>query len=849
MLRASTGFTVVKTLLSHYRYHPWQSLFLMTGLVAGVALWAAVQLINAEAIASYETANRVSGASIAWRIQGSTSQGVPAEDYIDLRRAGFTSLFPVIEEQVRLENGGSLRIFASDLLALPGAGGARADAGDRWLDLIQPPYSMTLSAGAAKNLGAAEGEPLRLRSGQSLPPVTIDTSTPAGETAFMDIAAARTLFPQYAELDVFSYLATGALSETELNALAAALPTGLRLQRDTTVPDLKELTASLHQHLDALGLLAFVVGTFIVFSAQRFALIYRQQTFSVLLDLGVSFRWLMGAVLAETVVWSIAGTSIGLGVGYFIALTLLPEVAATLSNLYGASMPAQLLLRPDTIGVAWLLSLSGLILAVTVPVLSRIVGNKKVSRFRSTVPVDIVGLGLGLLMCITGGATLAQGLVDPTQGFLAIGLTLLGTALLLPAVLRRGLSFWSPAAIDPGRDGGGDRVRLFRRWLAAEASVQLPALRPAMMALLLSLSAAGGIELMVGSFRTALEDWLESRLSADIFIAPTQTSGPHIATDSIVTNLIASGLETGWLVAAHQRTGIETRWLNRPTQIRGFDVSAPDSKSLPLADGSLSNWLAYDAASRQPLPVLVNEQASYLRGLKPGDAIVVDNGSEAVHMRIEGIVHDYGNAEFALYLPAAAMQSAWPNAEGLGTSLWLNPERSDSEALATAALDQAGIPAAQWLLQNDLRTMSLNIFDRTFAVTAALNVLTLLIAGVALLAALLGLMSQRLPELALWRALGLSRIEIALLTMVPVIAMALLTWLLSIPLGIALAWALVNRLNIVSFGWSMPLELEWLPFVQLGLLSFGVVVGALALVQVRLGRQLSGAINQLGADT
>ncbi|WP_416399126.1 FtsX-like permease family protein [Allohahella sp. A8] len=841
MLNVQPGLTVVRTLLSHYRYHPWQSLFLLTGLVAGVALWAAVQLINAEAKASYESANRVAGSSIAWRVVSSRQLGVPVSVYVDLRRAGFHSLFPVIEEQVALEAGGSLRIFASDLLALPQIARADLGVGSRWLRLIQPPYSMLLSTAAADRLATESGARLRLRNGRLLPPLSIDTASPAGEAAFMDIAAARSLFPQYERTDTVGYLASSSLDQAQLAALSAALPEGLRLQRDTTAPDLRALSASLHQHLDALGFLAFVVGTFIVFSAQRFALVYRQKTFTVLTDLGVSFRWLMLGVLAETLVWSLVGTCLGLLSAYVLAQALLPEFAATLNSLYGAPLSTQLLLRIETVTVAWLLSLSGLLLAVAVPVLLKMsAGRHKPSHSRTGIYWGFPAFGL--LMCITGGAMLFSGIDSSNEGFLAIGLGLLGAALLLPALLHQSFAMKSQRQVEHGKK---KNQRLLKRWRAAEGVAQLPSLQPAMMALLLALSAAGGIELMISSFRSALENWLENRLSADLFITLDQTP----AMNAVLQEVISSGRESGWLASVHHRITSETHWQGRPTQVRGLDPAAPDTSTLMLAKGTLDNWRSYSGEpSQQILPVLINEQASYLRQLNVGDQIAVDNGERLVPMRIEGVFYDYGNSQFALFLPAAAMRNSWPQVTVAGASLWLNPDRADSLEQATAAIVQAGIPTAQWFRQDDVRTLSLKIFDRTFLITAALNVLTLLIAGTALLAALLGLMSQRLPQFALWRALGLSHLEIARLIMTPVATMTGLTWLVSIPLGMGLAWALVNRLNLVSFGWSMPLNIEITPFLHLGILSMSLVVVSLAFVHARLSRQIASAVNELGAD-
>ncbi len=138
------------------------------------------------------------------------------------------------------------------------------------------------------------------------------------------------------------------------------------------------------------------------------------------------------------------------------------------------------------------------------------------------------------------------------------------------------------------------------------------------------------------------------------------------------------------------------------------------------------------------------------------------------------------------------------------------------------------------------------ISDSTVVLTAALNSLTLVVAAIALLASLLAIMQERLPEFAQWRALGLNTREQFLIICSPLLIFVVIAWLLAIPLGAVLSWLLIQKLNIVSFGWSMPMLWKMAPAWQLGGLVLVIVIVTLVLSLLQLRRRLPDALAELG---
>ena len=100
------------TLMRHYRRHPVQALFLLTGIIVANVLLAGTLLINAQARVSYDEGELyVSEAPIGQIHHQDRSQIIDESDYIRLRRQGFDMLAPMLRQITRTENGQSLELL------------------------------------------------------------------------------------------------------------------------------------------------------------------------------------------------------------------------------------------------------------------------------------------------------------------------------------------------------------------------------------------------------------------------------------------------------------------------------------------------------------------------------------------------------------------------------------------------------------------------------------------------------------------------------------------------------------------------------------------------------------------
>jgi putative ABC transport system permease protein len=842
MSTGSRGFTwVLKALLSHYWRHYWQTIFLLVGLVAGVGLWSAVQIINQHAEKSYSEARSMLGADASYWIRSRSELGVAQQFYIELRRAGFRQVYPLIEAEVSTQQGIPLSIIATDLFALPGnwleTGGIDigTDQAVDWLKFAQSPYQSWIPEQIARELGLEQGDELMLRDGRKLPPALVQSRTQQGRKILMDIGAALSLTGAVN----FSYLGVAQISLTRLNELKLLLPAELELVENQQHLDLAQLTESLHTHLTAMSLLSFAVGLFIVFNAVRFSLWYRRETFLNLRLMGVGLSVLISVILVETLAWSIIGTAGGLFLGTQLGQFLLPGLSASLHSLYGATLSAIINLEPVTLIQAWLITLGGLLWALAWPLYRQLQDNfltedSSVKFRRAEVAGNrhLIQSAIGLLLI---AAVLYPYLDSANVGFVVLGLLLFGAAWLLPGLLTLGIGMVT--RLTPGNS-------LLVRWMVSDGWSQLPAMRTAMMALLLAMTANLGVGTLIDSFRTAFVDWLEVRQSADIYVR-----GSHID----YRKLLDSENSSQWLLDSHARIGVTTRWQGRPTLLRGADTGAPDSLVFPLAqwlgdspNDALRSW------RNETNTILANEQAHYLGGLQLGDQVQLESESGSREYRVVGFFYDYGNPYFQFYLPYDEIRSQWQHVYSRGLALWLKPDSGngqDSRQLALQALKEANANPGDWISQGEIRNLSINIFNRTFAITSAMNALTLIVAAIALLASLLAILQERLPQFAQWRALGVRRSEQLLVIACPLLIFVGIAWIVAIPLGALLSWILIHKLNIVSFGWSMPMLWEMTPAWQLGFMVLIIVGFTLGVAMLQLQRRLPEALARLGVAT
>ena len=301
------------------------------------------------------------------------------------------------------------------------------------------------------------------------------------------------------------------------------------------------------------------------------------------------------------------------------------------------------------------------------------------------------------------------------------------------------------------------------------------------------------------------------------------------------------------------------RWMSgdKPDQSSASDTLSIDGLAhnysvtdAPIIDsvasgGSAAGFVGSTAASGSTISVFANEQLRYLAGVEEGDAFDLPTVLGTRRFEVLGFFHDYGNVNYALHLPAQTFLELFPNAEPQGWGVWVDDEQMETAELG---LTELGVEPGSWVSQRDVLAISMAIFDRTFAITRALNTLTLLVAAVAIFASLLAVYQFRRSEYALWRSLGATWPIFFLVSGFPIILMTGVVMLLALPLGIALSWLLIHKINVISFGWTMPVVIDAEPISFLFLVVAAVVLSAFLLASLGQRAAVNSALKELAGE-
>ncbi len=768
--------TVLGALLSHYRRHPFQALTLILGLALATALWSGVQAINAEARASYDRAAVAMGGDLPLI---RTDDGVMDEArFVSLRRAGWP-VTPVVEGWIDAGDG-RVRLIGIDPLTAPRAiAGAGAAIDGDILSFLTPPGRLLAAPETAKRLVNPD-----------LPPVTEAPDLAPG-VVYADIGVAQRLTRTEG---LISHLLV--VNDTGNFPAPGDLPTGLVLETPDTAGDLSRLTDSFHLNLTAFGLLSFAVGLLIVNGAIGLAFEQRRSMFRTLRALGVPGRTLVILALAELGLVALVSGIIGIAIGYGLAAALLPDVAATLRGLYGAPVEGALTLRPEWWAAGLGIALLGT-LAASAATLWKIA---RLSVLAPARPRAWVRADAGLMRFQWFGAlalaaiALAAGLFGSglLAGFTLLSALLLSAALALPIVLSGILAVLSQSARG-----------VVQEWFWADTRQQLPSLSLALMALLLALAANIGVGTMVSSFRLTFTGWLDQRLFSDIYVAARdEAEGARLQE---------------WL--ASRATAVLPIWnvdrdaAGQPSEIYGIIDHVSYRENWTFLDRTGDLWEALHGGTG----VIINEQLARRADLWAGDALPLPQGWSP---RIVGVYGDYGNPIGQVVTSLDALTTRFPDVDRTRFGVQTAPDQV--EALQAAIVEEFRLEPDQVTNQTALKSLSLGIFERTFSVTEALNVLTLSVAGFAILTSLLTLAGMRMPQLAPAWALGLTRAQLAKAELLRTAALAALTFILAVPVGLGLAWVLLAVVNVEAFGWRLPMHVfpgDWVRLAVLALVA------------------------------
>jgi len=825
--RGSSGaFTIWRVLLlAQLRESPARLLVSVLAIALGVALGAAVYLVNDAALNEFGLATKrlVGEADVVVR---GPREGFPEQLFSRLAAdPAVSAASPVLELEVALPG-------RRDTLKVLGVDPFRAatlqpaligDIGGGVFALFQAD-SIYLSSSAAQELRLERGDPLQVTVGSTpkalhvLGVLSQDTYSQA--LGLMDIASAQWTFNQIGRLNRIDLrLKPGNDVDTFRRALGERLPSGVvaiapQIERDRAVT----VTRAYRVNLNMLALVALWTGAFLVYSTQSLSVLRRRRSLALLRALGATRGQLQRALVGEGAALGLAGSILGVILGFAVAAVILRYLSGDFGNgqlhaagpsMRAAPLPMLAFFVMGTVvaGIgAWLPARS----AARQPPARSLRGGDgdfaAVARTSAYSGLALLGLGAALSRLPAVGGL-------PVFGYAAIAALLFGAVLLVPTLTVRALSL-APRTHRTVLDTAVAQLR---------ENVGLSTL--SLASIIVSFSLMVAMAIMVYSFRVSFDHWLGKLLPADM-----QLREPL-------------GNDTAYWSAADQEklaaaAGVSRIEFRRTRQLLLDPARAPVTL---IARGSS----ARQAADELPLvrggvlppastaePAWISEALQDLYGYKLGQQIDLPLAGGLHRFTVAGVWRDYARSGGSIVISRSAYQAATGDGSANEGSVWL---RDGANAALTEAALRAGFArgdSLEILTSTALRERSLQIFDRAFAITYALEAIAVIIGltGVSFAASSTAL--ARRAEFGMLRHIGMLRRQVIGMMASEGILTSAFGVAYGLALGTALSLILVYVINRQSFNWSIDLAI---PAWQLVVLSLTLIAAA-AVTAVWSGR-------------
>ncbi|MBP1702509.1 MAG: conserved rane protein of unknown function [Chloroflexi bacterium] len=570
----------------------------------------------------------------------------------------------------------------------------------------------------------------------------------------------------------------------------------------------EQMTAAFRINLIALSLLALVVGMFLIYNTMTFSVVQRRPLFGTLRCLGVTRNEVFWLIIGEALLVGMLGAILGSLLGILLGQGAVRLVTQTINDLFfvvtvrGVQIPIESLVKGALLGTVATIITAALPAWEAASVTPRLALSRSGLESKANRAVKISAL-VGAALIILGIAILlvpTRNLVISFSGTFAI---IVGLAMLVP-ISTGGLM---RAAIP----GFGRLLGTLGRMAPRGVVSSLSRTSIAVMALMVAVSVTIGVSLMVSSFRYTVQTWLSETLQGDIYIsAPGLTATtPTISIDQQTVQALRN-----W-------PGV-----SRADVLRSVNVNTPEGEvHIAATDNfTVAQERVFLTSDSQPQSlwgkmqaghVLVSEPFANRLGLpRKGGTITLYTERGPRIFPVAGIYYDYASSQGTVLMSLESYQKLWNDPTITAIALRLKPDQDVDHVVQSI---QENLSASQGLLvrpNRELRNEVLEVFDRTFAITGALQLLATLVAFIGVLSALLSLELERQRELGILRAVGMTVRQLWSLILLETGLLGSVAGLLAIPTGYILAIILVYIINRRSFGWTLQLELDWLPFLE-----------------------------------
>ncbi len=661
-----------------------------------------------------------------------------------------------------------------------------------------------------RGLGKSVGEKVELLINDQRRAYTVRGLIPQqakinGDAVVMDMGAAQQATGKAGRVDriLIKTPQSGDFADWE-KKIRAALPDGVVLspQGSETVAN-RRMLAAFRWNLRVLSYIALLVGAFLIYNALSISVVRRRADIGTMRAMGASRGTVLGAFLIEATLLGFVGAMASLPAGRLMASGAVRLLSTTVNALYVSSTPGAMRLTAGSVLLALVVGIGVAVVSASAPAreASLVAPTEAMARGRREYDVRVERKRDALIAAVLSVLGVAAAQAPPlggmpVMGYLSalmfVGASVMVTPLIVHAVMSQGSG-------------------LFRRLMGVEALLASRSLGGSLRrtsvligALATAIAMMTSVGIMVGSFRQTVLTWMDAQLSGDLYLRPAGALNadqhPTIAPGLAERIARVPGVES---VSRFRAYEIEYQGL--PATLAGVDV---DLKRREQSLSFLSGRPALDVLRQLSAgdSALVSEPFANKHHVKAGDAITLPLGQRKAAFRVVDVFYDYGHEAGFIILDRTTMLKYLPDPAPTNLAVFLQP--GASVEATRAAVKQAVAGSAVLMLSNgEIRRQGIRVFDQTFAITYALEAISIVVAIGGIAGALMSIVMDRKREFGVLRFLGATSGQIRKLILVEAGLIGLLANATGLALGFVLSLVLVYVINKQSFGWTI--QFHW----------------------------------------
>ncbi|MBI1955979.1 MAG: ABC transporter permease [Acidobacteria bacterium] len=623
----------------------------------------------------------------------------------------------------------------------------------------------------------------------------------AGNMVIMDIAAAQLAFGRLGKLDRIDLIVPPEQLASYESRLTRALPAGLRAERpEVRAEQTDKMLRAFRWNLTALSYISLVVGAFLIYNTIAISVVRRRAEIGTLRALGTTSRQVLWLFLTEAVLLGTLGAVAGIGLGWSLAGLALRLVSGTVNDLYLAAPPTPIHLGSGLAAVALAVGAITAFLSALHPALeaTAVLPGEAMQHgaheHRRRLALRRYAWSGLLALCLAAGAARLPAVGRlPLFGYLAALLIIVGFSFLMPLLL----SVFTTLLDQPVKALVGVEGHLAARGLNASPG------RIAILTMSLATAVAmmASVAIMVESFRQTVQVWALQTLRADLFLKPAAQMG-SASEATIPPEAVAIVRATAGVEAVDPFRSLNIAYHNNSVVLGAgeWDTLVKHGNLLFVDGRTPPEVMAGDTSRR----AIVSEPFANHYHVRRGQTIALDTPSGPVSFAVAGVYYDYTYDRGMVVIDRRVYQQLFRDDTASTLAVYLQPGAKAEEVRADIG-KQLGGRGYQFLITPNaaLQRAVLRVFDRTFSITYALEVVAILVAALGIANALLAFVIERRRELGILRVLGATRNQLRKIILTEAALVGLLGNLTGWLMGLLLSLLLIFTINKQSFGWTI----------------------------------------------